>query len=134
MIGEPRFDSKINYLPNGCWLWTAAIWPTGYAQYRVNRRTLRAHRYAYQVVNGKVPPGLDLDHLCRNRACVNPAHLEPVTHSVNLKRGINVGKHHLRKTHCPKGHPYDEVNTYRYHGKRMCRACAHERDLRRRAA
>lgn len=74
-----------------CWVWTAARHGKGYGMFSVDRkRKVRAHRFAYEMMVGPIPEGLDLDHLCRNRACVNPEHLEPVTRSVNLKRG-NVG-------------------------------------------
>lgn len=80
-----------------------------------------AHRVAYEEIMGPVPEGLELDHLCRTRSCVNPSHLEPVTHRENMNRGDVATR---RKTHCPKGHPYDEENTGIYNGYRNCRACA----------
>ena len=70
-----------------CWVWTASIRPNGYGEFRCNGRLTRAHRFAYEQMVGPVPEGLQLDHLCRNRACVNPEHLEPVTGSVNVQRG-----------------------------------------------
>lgn len=89
-----------------------------------------AHRFAYEDIVGPILEGLTIDHLCRVRHCVNPAHLEPVTHLENVRRG-NGGLNQLAKTHCPKGHPYDEENTYRLPSRpsgRYCRACRRERN------
>lgn len=86
-----------------------------------------AHRVAYELLVGLIPDGLELDHLCRNPACVNPAHLEPVTHAENMRRGERA-----MKTHCPQGHAYDEANTYRIRsGGRQCRTCVRLRRRRR---
>ena len=98
---------------------------------------MAAHRFAYEMLVGPIPEGLDLDHLCRVRHCVNPNHLEPVTRSENLRRGIRprlpqndrIGDKNRAKTHCPKGHPYDEANTLMHYWKRensmrrLCRTC-----------
>jgi hypothetical protein len=98
----------------------------------------RAHRVAYEALIGPIPDGLQLDHLCRNRACVNPLHTEPVTQIENIRRGeagVPSGSQQRAKTHCPQGHPYSQGNTYiRKNGHRMCRTCnaAAQRRLRRR--
>jgi hypothetical protein len=120
-----RFWSKTTIDPEtGCWLWTAST-SEGYGAFGVRKGLIaRAHRVTYTTLVGEVPAGLDLDHLCRTRRCCNPAHLEPVTRRVNLLRGNTVNA----RTHCPKGHPYDAVNTnvinVRGGGKyRQCRAC-----------
>jgi hypothetical protein len=83
---EERVWAKVEKT-EGCWLWTAAISPNGYGKFMVSGRPVNAHRLVYQLTVGPIPDGLDLDHLCRVRHCVNPDHLEPVTRSENLLRG-----------------------------------------------
>lgn len=130
----PRFMAKVDQTGD-CWLWTGAKTTNGYGAF--DKRV--AHRWLYERVVGPVPEGLQLDHLCRVRHCVNPAHLEPVTQRENLYRGNTIPALNAAKTHCPTGHPYDEANTYRTPaGYRQCRACARifdrKRDRRRKAA
>lgn len=108
-----------------CWIWTAGCSTGGYGQFRAenNHKTL-AHRWAYEHICGPVPAGLQLDHLCRIRRCVNPAHLEPVTQRENLLRGATLPARNARKTHCIHGHPFDEINTLvASSGARRCRTC-----------
>jgi len=110
-----------------CWEWTASRNNNGYGVFRWQGRLHCAHRIVYQVLVGLIPDGLESDHLCRNPPCVNPAHIEAVTHRVNSRRG-NVGAvngaRQMAKTHCLHGHLYDEMNTYRTpDGRRNCRAC-----------
>lgn len=94
-----------------------------------------AHRWAYELVVGPIPVGLTIDHLCRNPACVRPSHLEVVTMlENNLRAPTSVTAINSAKTHCPKGHPYDESNTYLMpSGGRDCRTCINERSARYRA-
>lgn len=106
-----------------CWLWTRATHPDGYGNIRVSGRGRFAHRLAYELEIGPVPEGLELDHLCRVRICVNPDHLEPVTHAENMRRG-STGILRVPQTHCVRGHPFDEQNTRWSKGRRICRACS----------
>lgn len=113
-----------------CHLWTGAL-SHGYGYIRIGDRPMPAHRYAWEREHGPVPDGLELDHLCRTPACVRPSHLEPVTHRVNSLRGESPPARNARMTHCHRGHPFDEENTYwRPDGRgRHCLAC--ERNGRR---
>ncbi len=111
-----------------CWRWRGASDPKGYG--RVGRMingkavTKLAHRVVYEAWVGAIPEGLQLDHLCRNHACVNPDHLEPVTQRENLLRGDTITARNAAKTHCLRGHEFTSDNTYvRPGGKRNCRTC-----------
>jgi hypothetical protein len=121
-----RLAEKIDF-DGDCWMWIAATTSEGYGTVRLSnpRRMRDAHRVVYESLIGPVPVGLELDHLCRVRHCVNPDHLEPVTHQENVRRGRSPAAAHMTKTHCPQGHPYDETNTYRPPGtnQRTCRQC-----------
>lgn len=108
---------------DGCWLWQRQLNAGGYGSTYLYGQRMGAHRALYVLLVGPIPDGHDLDHLCRVRHCVNPAHLEPVTRSENLRRG-EVGRWKRTATACPQGHPYDEANTYRDpRGWRGCIAC-----------
>jgi hypothetical protein len=106
-----------------CWLYAGYKNELGYGLIFSNRKYQLAHRVSYETLVAPIPEGLVIDHLCRVRHCINPAHLEPVTARVNTLRGEGVVVN-KRKTHCPKGHPYDDRNTsYNSKGWRICRQC-----------
>lgn len=130
-----RFEAKYIPEPNtGCWLWTASKLPQGYGQFFAAGRRQLAHRWAYEAAVGPVPEGLELDHLCRTRQCVNPQHLEPVTGRENRRRGMSPPARCARQTHCVHGHPFDDANTYRPpSGERKCKTCRRAVDSKRRA-
>lgn len=125
-----RLEAKIKFGGDDeCWIWTAAI-AHGYGRIKWGDRVAMAHRVVYELLVGPIPEGLDIDHLCRVRACVNPSHLEPVTRAVNLARGDTMFVRNAAKAECLRGHPYDEENTYKTSKGRACRACRQERDER----
>jgi hypothetical protein len=123
-----RFATKTRKDPaTGCWNYTGAI-DRGYGRFWVDGRTVMAHRFAWEQANGPVPDGKQLDHLCRNRSCVNPGHLEPVTIGENVLRGIGLTAENARKTSCRAGHPFTQANTYvNPRGERQCRTCQRQR-------
>jgi hypothetical protein len=120
---------------NGCHVWTGATTRNGYGQVRLTRDQPRmAHRAIYEATRGAIPASRDLDHLCRNRACVNPAHLEPVSRSENLRRGWAASPRPDR-THCKRGHEFTTENTrFTPDGRRSCRACVNLLARERRAS
>jgi hypothetical protein len=124
-IAEERFLAKVSLdETTGCWLWTGAITGVGYGVLSFEGRKYNAHKMAYRHWTGEVPEGLQLDHLCRVRHCVNPAHLEPVTHRENSLRGTGAPARNAVKTHCKHGHEFTPENTrIRPNGWRACRAC-----------
>jgi len=130
---------KEGALPEGrpdlgaCWVWTGRLNRDGYGEVRVDGQYRMTHRIVYQHLACEVPAGLELDHLCRVRHCVNPAHLEPVTHRENSLRSESFAAKNAVKTHCPQGHPYDARNTYAWRGSRICRACVRAAGRRYRA-
>jgi hypothetical protein len=111
-----------------CWEWTGGKNQFGYGLFWTGYNKISAHRWAYEHFREKIPKGLQTDHLCRNHGCVNPNHLEVVTQQENILRGEGQAAIHARKTHCIKGHPFDEKNTYiSPSGGRMCRQCVNRR-------
>lgn len=129
-----RFWNKVDKTP-GCWLWTGSV-AYGYGKFR-DGRTVLAHRWAYESIRGPIPTGLVLDHLCKVKHCVNPDHLEAVTHAVNVRRAATggVGSRAPKSgrardaeghfTHCPNGHPMSGDNLYvRPNGARSCKRCS----------
>lgn len=124
-----RFNAKIRRTANGCHEWMAYRGENGYGRFYVDGRGALAHRWAYEYFIGPIPPGLQIDHLCKNRSCVNPEHLEAVTGSVNVRRSSNAEAARRRAkatTHCPRGHEYTPENTYQTSGGRACRICKRE--------
>lgn len=129
-----RLRSKISVQPNGCWHWVAGLNADGYAQVYNPGGSRLAHRMVYEFFVGRIPDGLQIDHLCRVRRCVNPSHLETVTPRENVLRGFSTAGIRARSTHCSNGHPFDEDNTYRPPGSpnvRLCVTCRHEVEARR---
>ena len=131
MRGTPieRFLAKVawgenRYEGTRCLVWIAASTKNGYGRFWSGNGFVLAHRWLYERWVGPVPAGLEPDHLCRVPACVNPMHLEPVTHAENLARApITGGTINAAKTHCPRGHEYTDENTQINRGKRNCREC-----------
>lgn len=129
-VRERLLSKIIEDKSRGCWIWTASLNGGGYARLGVDGHIRVAHRVSYECFRCEIPDGMYLDHLCRDRRCINPYHLEPVTHSVNCIRG-NIGANsplaqkQKAKTHCPKGHEYTDENTYiNKNGARVCKKCS----------
>lgn len=97
----------------GCWVWFGTRNRKGYGCLSYQRKYYAAHRLSYELEKGKIPQGLQIDHLCKNKSCVNPTHLEAVTLFENIRRSV--------RTHCKRGHDLSESNVY--NGKRHCRQC-----------
>ena len=121
-----RVLSKFVPMSTGCWEWRAWRCRQGYGHVGFKGKVYGAHRLVYELLVGPIPAGLSLDHLCRNTRCVNPKHLEPVTHRENVMRGVGVCAINAKKTHCVHGHEFNKENTgytpsrpnYRY-----CKSC-----------
>jgi hypothetical protein len=134
-----KFWEKIAKRENGCWLWIGSLSNAGYgrfdggAAFRAAHKTRIAHRLAFMAIKGAIPEGLTLDHLCRNRACVNPDHLDPCPIGENVRRSPVWNGN---KTHCPAGHQYTNDNVkVSSRGERCCKTCRNQqaRDSKRRA-
>lgn len=112
---------------SGCWLWIHTMYTNGYGMLQFRGQLHLAHRLSYEAYVGPIPEGMDLDHLCRVRSCVNPMHLQPVSRSTNVLRGLVSTAHDWKPglgiTHCPQGHPYSPENTRLYKTHRTCREC-----------
>jgi|ERR1035438_1633851 hypothetical protein len=123
---EESFWKKVNIRGSDeCWEWLAGTNKAGYGTFEGKRdgKTRKAHRIAYEFLIGPIPKGLHLLHSCDNPPCVNPAHLRPGSPKDNGRDCVERGRHPgINKTHCPKGHPYNEINMYFSNGRR-CKAC-----------
>ncbi|WP_370420357.1 HNH endonuclease signature motif containing protein [Streptomyces sp. QH1-20] len=130
-----RFLARVTDTPAGCWQWTGYLMPNGYARITIDGQRQYAHRVAFEAFVAPIPDGLVIDHLCRNRGCVNPSHLECVTQRINVLRGESHAAARARQTECLRGHRFDAANTYiAGNGTRKCRRCrtvARERTRRR---
>lgn len=124
---QDRTEGKYLVTESGCWEWQGARQDRGYGVLTVLGYQIRTHRYFYESLVGPVPDGLELDHLCRNPPCVNPEHLEPVTHAENMRRYSESHVNSfpsLENSHCPHGHAMTEENTYvKPNGGASCREC-----------
>lgn len=129
---ERRFWSRVEKSsdPDGCWIWTGSLNAAGYGTVGWGEnasQTWLAHRVAYTLDVGPVPSGSEIDHLCRVRACVRPSHMEAVDHTENVRRGASPSQANAAKTHCMRGHAFDEANTMLdKRGYRRCRTCVRD--------
>lgn len=142
---QDRFWIKVDRRgPDDCWQWIASKNPKGYGYFSmpaIKRSPFLAHRVSFIIANGQINDGMMIDHMCRNRGCVNPKHLRQVTPEVNtLENSVSITAINLTKTHCPKGHEYTPENTKINAGKkkygrpfRLCRTCANIESARQRA-
>lgn len=128
-----RFWDKVKtstthfYEGTACWEWTASIQCHGYGKFWLNGRSELTHRVSYENIHDKIPKGLVINHLCRNRKCCNPDHLEVISQGENIRKGLSgflSGLQQRLKTHCKQGHKYTKKNTYIYsNGSRACKIC-----------
>ena len=120
-----RFLNKVRVSDSGCWEWTGFVKPNGYGNIAIHNKPRYTHRTIYEYYYGNIDSNLTIDHLCRNRRCCNPNHLEQVTTKENLMRGNGLASQNAKKTHCPQGHEYNHQNTYTHPntGFRSCLTC-----------
>jgi hypothetical protein len=111
MDQHQRFTNKVNKAPSGCWEWIGGKFVKGYGQFYWDGVNGRAHRYSYEYFVAKIPKGLTIDHLCNNKSCVNPNHLEAVTMKINVLRSNGISALNSRKVECLRGHKLTKENT-----------------------
>lgn len=133
-----RFWSKVERTTGGCWDWLGSLRPNGYGYIRFSGDTFVAHRLSFELTGHSIPSGAVIDHLCRNRRCVNPDHLEPVENRENVLRGVGPTAVNSKKTHCSRGHRFTRENTYLWASRdgsqhRQCRECQRQMGRERRA-
>ena len=121
-----NFWGKVEFTTD-CWNWKGATNGIGYGQFGVNYKLLLVHRLIYKIYHCEIPEGLTIDHLCRNKLCVNPNHLEVVTNMENNLRGYSLSAQNARKINCIKGHPLNGDNLYKYKNMRQCKICISEK-------
>lgn len=133
LAAQQRFWQHVGtdtYDPDECWPWKGRLQKDGYGRFNIGKTPRFAHRIAWLLLRGAIPTGLQLDHLCRNRCCCNPCHLEPVTQKENILRGNGFAAKNARKTHCPRGHELSGANLYPWPtrpGTRLCYICEKQR-------
>ena len=138
-LAKIQVSETLSWNGTPCWIWTAGLDISGYGELWIGpgkSQEAKAHRVSREIFKGAIPQGLECDHLCRNRSCVNPDHIEPVTRQVNFQRGdqspLERGRALLQVrlkaiTHCPQGHEYTLANTHLKRGRaRSCRQCARD--------
>jgi hypothetical protein len=137
-----RFNDFIGHKKDikDCWIWQGCTDTKGYGLLRIKNKNVKAHRFSYQYYIGPIPKGLQLDHLCKVKNCVNPNHLEAVTLQENMRRSqpdrifsFDIGKANREKTHCPSGHKYSVENTYIRNKSRNCKKCNTKSERRKKA-
>lgn len=136
IFSKVHVSTELFYKGEPCWEWTGRLNDHGYGtiafrRHPLSRLVIRAHRFVYEHFVEPIPNGLVLDHLCRNHHCVNPVHMEIVTHCENSLRGNGACAQHAKKTHCKYGHIFDEKNTGYTPKGRFCRECARQYDKKR---
>lgn len=125
-----RFVDKTN----DCWIWMGSHNGTEYGKFWLKGKTIYAHRISYFLAYGKIEPEYEIDHLCKNRRCVNPSHLEKVTGKINKNRGNSFSGLNIKRTHCSNGHELTEDNlceNYLLRGQKVCKTCLREQEEKR---
>lgn len=108
-----------------CWIWKGSINAYGYGVFSLNKKMNMAHRFSWELVNGKIPKELQIDHVCKVRNCVNSKHMELVTLIENVMRGESLAAKNARKTHCKNCHPFNAVKSF--DNARFCTICENTR-------